>query len=134
MTFIDFLFSPKGRITRGQFWLAQAFFLLIFGTVQGMKGPLLFGGITFASYAIALIYLLLIISFMIIAIKRLHDMGESEYWTFISLIPVIGQIWILWWLGTQKGTEGPNEHGPNPLQIHASTEVSNPENNSSDEK
>jgi uncharacterized membrane protein YhaH (DUF805 family) len=47
--------------------------------------------------------------------KRWHDRGKSGWWTLIGLIPVIGGIWILIELGILRGTNGPNQYGPDPL-------------------
>ena len=47
--------------------------------------------------------------------KRFHDRGKSAWWVLISLVPILGFIWILIDLGILKGTEGENRFGPDPL-------------------
>lgn len=47
--------------------------------------------------------------------KRWHDRGKSAWWILISLIPIIGGIWALVENGFLKGTDGPNQYGPDPL-------------------
>lgn len=48
-----------------------------------------------------------------IAVRRLHDIGKSGWWMFISLIPLIGAIILLVWWCKDSQME-PNEYGPVP--------------------
>ena len=48
-----------------------------------------------------------------IAVRRLHDIGKSGWWIFISLIPLIGAIILLVWWCKDSQME-PNEYGPVP--------------------
>jgi len=50
-----------------------------------------------------------------VSVRRLHDVNKSGWWLLISLIPIIGAIWLLV-LYCTKGTEGDNEFGSDPLQ------------------
>ncbi|MEE9544269.1 MAG: DUF805 domain-containing protein [Rhodospirillales bacterium] len=47
--------------------------------------------------------------------KRCHDRGRSGWFQLISLIPLIGSLWLLVELGFLKGKEGENRFGPDPL-------------------
>ena len=49
-----------------------------------------------------------------VMVRRLHDTNRSGWWYFISFVPVIGGIWLLV-LMCLPGTEGRNDHGPDPL-------------------
>ena len=51
---------------------------------------------------------------MAIAIKRVHDRGQSGWWLLLTLIPGVGFIWWLVNLGLLEGEEGLNRHGPSP--------------------
>jgi uncharacterized membrane protein YhaH (DUF805 family) len=64
------------------------------------------GGI-FSILALPVIY-----SVFAVDIKRLHDMDRSGWYSLINLIPVVGTLIILIWLGFFKGTEGENRFGP----------------------
>lgn len=44
-------------------------------------------------------------------VKRYHDRDKSGWWTFIVLIPLIGQIWQFVELAFFPGTSGPNRYG-----------------------
>jgi uncharacterized membrane protein YhaH (DUF805 family) len=48
-----------------------------------------------------------------VVIRRLHDTGKSGWWIFISLIPLVGEIWLLVILATDS-QPGDNQYGPNP--------------------
>lgn len=48
-----------------------------------------------------------------VAVRRLHDIGKSGYWYFISLIPFVGGIVMLVFFLTD-GTNGPNIYGLSP--------------------
>ena len=38
----------------------------------------------------------LIVPFFSMQIRRIRDTGRAWPWIFISLVPLIGQIWLLW--------------------------------------
>lgn len=48
-----------------------------------------------------------------VAVRRLHDVGRSGWWLLLNLT-VIGGLVVLYWF-VQPGTQGPNDHGPDPL-------------------
>ena len=143
-SWIDFLFSFEGRISRKSFWvsglaIAGVGFLVLagLGAVLGMDafGPQkeamsntlvnLYNVATIPFYwPIAALYL-----------KRLHDFGEGKGWLFWSLVIVIVLAYglsfagfidgarllilvstgIFLIVGCIKGTPGPNQYGPDPL-------------------
>lgn len=48
-----------------------------------------------------------------VGVRRLHDTGRSGFWLFISLIPIVGAIWLIV-LMCQRSQDGDNEYGANP--------------------
>ena len=50
-----------------------------------------------------------------VEIRRLHDIGKSGWWIFISLVPLAGSIWLIVLLATD-GQPGENQYGPNPKE------------------
>ena len=63
------------------------------------------------------IYLLaIILPSLAVAVRRLHDIGKSGWMILISLIPLIGGIWLLVLLVTDSNP-GDNQYGPNPKEI-----------------
>ena len=49
-----------------------------------------------------------------VTVRRHHDGNRSGWWILLGLIPLIGPL-ILLFLYIKKGTDGPNEYGPDPL-------------------
>lgn len=102
------LFTFKGRISRGAYWLASLFYWSTFYVLYNL---LLFGigqGATFVLYPI-LFWIITATS-----IKRLHDQNYSGYWLLAVLIPVLGPLWLLWRLGFKKGNYTANPYGSVP--------------------
>jgi uncharacterized membrane protein YhaH (DUF805 family) len=49
-----------------------------------------------------------------VAVRRLHDTDRTGWWVLIGLVPLIG--WIIYLVFMcQRGTEGPNRFGADPL-------------------
>ena len=53
-----------------------------------------------------------------VAVRRLHDVGKSGWFYLISLIPLIGGIW-LFVLFVTEGDKGANQYGPDPKAPNA---------------
>lgn len=99
----------NGRAAQAEFWWFYLFTLLvdaacvILDAVAGARGT-----------AGALAGLALFLPSLTVGIRRLHDTDRSGWWTLLTLLPVIGWIVLLvWWC--QRGTEGPNRFGDDPL-------------------
>jgi len=129
------LFSFRGRLNRGPYWLA----LIAAGLVS-----LVFSVVSFVIIGKSAIVVLSVLAFvpgiwisLALMIKRLHDRDKSAWWLLLFyLVPpvlqVIGQllgsarlildpiaggisIWAIIELGFLRGTDGPNKFGPDPL-------------------
>lgn len=106
----------SGRARRKEYWM---FFLfnIIFATCAAILDNVL--GLTFKQQGVPygfiyLVYgLFVFIPGLAVLVRRLHDSGKSGWWVLISIIPIIGTIWILVLLLTDS-TPGSNEYGPNP--------------------
>ena len=110
------LTSFDGRINRAKFW-AGIGMLIAIGIVAEIidmalglhAGPYGVGPVSFIA-GLAFIYFVLAIY-----AKRWHDRDKSGWWSLITLVPVIGSIWILIELGMLEGTRGGNRFGADPL-------------------
>jgi uncharacterized membrane protein YhaH (DUF805 family) len=107
--------SFEGRIGRQQWWMGIIVFFVvgIIATALDMiLGTRTEGGMGIIGIIlnIALIYPSIALS-----AKRWHDRGKSAWWILINLIPFIGWIWALVENGFLKGTDGPNQYGPDPV-------------------
>lgn len=105
--------SFRGRIARGTFWWASIVLLAVFvvpfvfiETVAGRPATLaLYPPFFWAAAALA--------------VKRLHDRGQSAWWLLLLAIPLIGPLWIGITLFLRAGTPGENQYGDDPRTYDA---------------
>ncbi len=114
-----------GRARRSEYWYF-ALFNLIFAVIAAVMDNLL--GLTFKldlgsgvqSAGYGYIYLMYGIAILIpslaVLVRRLHDVGKSGWYVLITLIPLVGAIWMLVLLFTDSNI-GNNKYGPNPKGI-----------------
>lgn len=137
------LFGFSGRINRAKYWFAVVIFsvtmlivLIVFSFAAWIVGDITFGLLFFVIAVI--VYTLLLISFIAIGIKRLHDRDKSGWWLLVfyvlpavlsriaeaagtglqfifSLATLVLSIWGFVELGCLRGTAGPNKYGSDPL-------------------
>lgn len=89
----------QGRATRSEYWWWALFTTVIgiaVGFATGLVGGLL-GGVfkDMGTVVSGLVGLALLIPSLAVLVRRLHDSGRSGWWFWISLVPVIGTIWLL---------------------------------------
>jgi uncharacterized membrane protein YhaH (DUF805 family) len=112
-----FLFSPFGRIGRGQWWLGVlASLVTLFGglfltiSTVGSQSPV--GSRSSAeNWGIALSLLLPFYINLCTMITRYHDRGKSGWWYFFGFIPFVGWIWQTIECGFLPGDSSDNEYG-----------------------
>jgi uncharacterized membrane protein YhaH (DUF805 family) len=109
----------SGRARRKEYWM---FFLfnLIFSIVAIVLDNLLGTAIKDLGYGLisGLYFLAVLIPGLAVTVRRLHDVGKSGWWIFISLIPLIGSIWLLVLLATDSQPVE-NGYGSNPKEVIA---------------
>ena len=102
-----------GRAARPEFWWFALFYLLVQlagGALDAALFPRTFGPIgTLAGLALLLPYLA-------VGARRLHDTDRSGWWLLLSLVPVIGAIVLIVFF-VQRGTPGENRFGPPPADV-----------------
>ena len=115
----------SGRARRREYWFFQLFNLIFFivivlglgliANVLGANDSISpeFGLNTIIGLLIIFYVLALTIPSIAVTIRRLHDTGNSGWMLFISLIPLIGPIW-LFILYVKNSQPGENKWGPNP--------------------
>lgn len=105
----------KGRAPRSEFWWFWLFYIFVqimSGMVFGIIGYSLGGQdgcMISLSICSLLCVALLIVPYLSVLVRRLHDTGRSGWWFFISFIPLIGSIWLLILLITDSDEE--NKYG-----------------------
>lgn len=104
--YVDF----SGRAARPEFWWwVLAYFggvaiAGVFDAAVFRRSDALFSGL----FALAVF-----LPTLAVAARRLHDTGRSGWWQLLWLIPVLGQLLVLYWL-TNASEPGSNRFGPDP--------------------
>lgn len=98
----------NGRAGRKEFWYAFLFnFVVTF--ILGLFGKV---GI----WLTAIWSLAVLLPFLGVAARRLHDINKSGWLILLALIPLIGEIiLIIWW--AKAGDTADNQYGPVPQDI-----------------
>jgi uncharacterized membrane protein YhaH (DUF805 family) len=102
----------SGRSRRKEFWMftlinAVVIFAMAFASAFYKDNINPFG-------IILLVYILaIVIPSLALTIRRLHDIGRSGWWIFISLVPFIGSI-VMLIFEVLPGEVGDNPYGPDP--------------------
>lgn len=119
------LFSFEGRVSRSKYWLIFLLsifvsFVVVLFSILAIPALIFMGTFspTVASVVSILLYILLIPMWWIsiaTGVKRFHDRNKSGWWVLISLIPIVGALWILIECGFLKGTAGSNNFGEDSL-------------------
>ncbi len=111
---LTMLFSKQGRINRLQY-LGYSLLLTIFmlailliadyfsgGNFENSENPIV---VTL----VFLLYLVVLYSSIILAIKRFHDINASGWWAILIVIPLVPLVMLF-----IPGTKGPNNFGNPP--------------------
>jgi len=122
MTFVDAIKSAfqnyvtfSGRAQRSAYWW-WALFIFLGNLAAGFIDATLFGGGPDSTGGpLGLVFALAtFLPSLAVAGRRLHDRDMSAWWLLLGLIPLIGFLVLLFFF-VQKGTDGPNRFGPDPL-------------------
>jgi uncharacterized membrane protein YhaH (DUF805 family) len=97
----ELLFSARGRISRGDFWIAQVGVLFVHSVIAA-------SAVNFP--ALGVFSLLCWFAHLNLAIKRCHDRGRSGWFLVLGWIPVV-QIWPLVELMLLPGEPETNRFG-----------------------
>lgn len=107
--YVDF----SGRARRQEYWMYTLF-------TVGIVIVLAIIDFSLETYPlfVGLYFLATFLPSLAVTVRRLHDIGKSGWWYFITLVPFIGGIWLLVLTAT-AGQQQPNEYGPNPKAVAA---------------
>ena len=111
------LFALRGRISRKHWLLVHLAFLLmecVFGAMELTNTSL-------GNFEAVLVAPILFFLWVIFAahVRRWHDIDRSGWWVIVNIIPVLGWLYSFLKLGFQRGTEGPNKYGNDPMHATA---------------
>lgn len=104
------IFSWRGRVPRGQFWLQSLFVWAMLYLLSSLLGPLAMGVVVWLVNGVALAALLFL------CIRRLHDRNYTGWWLLVVVVPVAGALWLLFQLALRRGVTQDNRWGADPLQ------------------
>lgn len=115
----EVMFSFQGRIGRKTFWLSILAITVVawvaIAIIMGIGANMETGEISpLALILLVLLYIPMIWISLALQAKRWHDRDKSAWWILLNLVPIIN-IWAFIETGFLKGTEGPNQFGPDPL-------------------
>ena len=103
------LFSPTGRLNRLPYIFTPIFIALALLLIDFLMK------LTIGSSDLNIIfYGISIIIYIMLTIKRWHDVDKSGWLTVLSFIPIVNFFTALF-LWFAKGTNGKNQYGDNPL-------------------
>lgn len=100
----------SGRARRSEYWWFYLFFILFYlaavlveVAVLGTETPILQ----------LIVIAALVIPMLAVSVRRVHDTGRSGWWLLISVIPLIGGIW-MFVLTVLDSEPSENKYGPSP--------------------
>ncbi|MBT6076061.1 MAG: DUF805 domain-containing protein [Euryarchaeota archaeon] len=105
----------SGRSSRSEYW-----FLYLFGMVFQIGGFVLMMVHEIFGFVLLIGLLMLIIPFISVSVRRLHDVGQSGWMLLIGVIPIvnfIGSFVLLYWFIFGAGEEQENRFGPVPTNM-----------------
>lgn len=108
--FADF----SGRARRREYWTFVlvncliALLLLTLGLTFGEDSPA-------SNIMVTIFYLIMLVPNLSVSVRRLHDIGKSGWYMFLSLIPLIGGLILLIW-SLMDSEPGENQYGKNPKE------------------
>lgn len=104
-----------GRARRTEYWMfigVNMVFTFVLGALDRLTGWTLIG----ESGLLATLYgAFVFLPWWAVQFRRLHDTDRSAWWLLLIIIPVVGWIIIIVF-NCQRGTQGENRYGPDPLQ------------------
>jgi uncharacterized membrane protein YhaH (DUF805 family) len=111
------LFTCDGRISRGDY--IKKFLFLLFSII-----PLIIIFVFLVEFLgdfvediltllLGIIMVFINISYLMLSIRRLHDLNKSGWLILIAVVPLIDIAFFIYLLACQ-GTSGPNDFGPEP--------------------
>ncbi len=112
----------SGRARRKEYWMYTLIYIIVIIIAMVLDGALGLGfdmgyGVT-APYGwiYSIVALVHLIPAWGVLVRRLHDVGKSGWFMLISLVPIIGGIWLLVLLCTD-GDSSENAYGPSPKSV-----------------
>jgi uncharacterized membrane protein YhaH (DUF805 family) len=107
----------RGRAPRSEFWYFHLFVFLVMLVIVVAAAVTATNAQEMApivGVVGAVFYLAIILPGLAVMVRRLHDRNRSGWHYWWVLVPFVGGIIVFIWM-CQKGVEGENRFGPDPL-------------------
>ena len=110
----------SGRSRRSEYWYFTLFYLVIAIVLSVLDGILFGGSVDGKGTPVlsGLFMLAMLLPFIAVGIRRLHDTDRSGWWLLIGMIPILGTIVLIVFF-VQDSKPGDNRFGPNPKGVAA---------------
>lgn len=109
------LLTTNGRIPRSVFWAFMGGMYGLFAILglihENIKLP------EWAEMTFGFFIFSIILTGIIVQIKRWHDLDMSGWWVLVNVIPCVGILCTTIMCGMMKGTPGRNRFGDDPLGV-----------------
>ena len=110
----------SGRASREEYWMFVLFNFLIMAVAGIFTALFIDSDLEGLGYVLAVILglyvLIMIIPSLAVTVRRLHDVGRSGWWYFISFVPYVGGI-VLFIFTVSKSEQSSNEYGDIPEEL-----------------
>jgi len=107
----------SGRARRKEYWMFALISTIISVILTALD--LVLGTLSVTGFGVlsGIYGLAILIPFLAVAIRRLHDTSHSGWWILIVIVPIIGLVYIYYLV--KDGDPGKNEYGDNPKNVRA---------------
>jgi uncharacterized membrane protein YhaH (DUF805 family) len=105
-----------GRASRSEYWYFQLLFWASIAAMIAMDAmfpPAGLGQISTPASAAGIVMLLLLLPWLAVSVRRLHDIERTGWWILFGFAP--GGAVVILVFAVMKGTDGQNFYGPDPL-------------------
>lgn len=109
------VFSIEGRMNREPY-IKMAILSYFVPTVLFWLCWVLLGGSFLGRLVSLILTVLIFITHMSFAVRRLHDLGKSGLWYIVIVVPLLSVILVLLLIFI-KGNAGANQYGADPLAV-----------------
>ena len=102
----------SGRAGGSEYWWFVLFGTIVFG-LASLLDHAAFGRDALFGAICTLVFLM---TYVAVAVRRLHDTNRSGWWLLLVFVPLVGNVVLCIWFCTPS-TSGPNRFGPMPVAI-----------------
>lgn len=107
----------EGRARRTEYWMFSLFHIIAIMALAMIGGAFVDVNEPDSGLGLGILMIIYILGTFIpslaVTVRRLHDIGKSGWYYFVSMVPFVGGIWLLILL-VSDGDQGDNPWGPDP--------------------